>query len=263
LSSDILYTSYRFGEITSSALLFRTMAYTQYAQAVSKAAVHCSSGIRGRRSALADPSTDPRTDCGSHFAAASAYIAVVRVTTQTFLVWICAQEVTEARYVATMKTIRQVKTVFVIFIAFVCCWSPYIVVLLFDNSDRLPLPVHLYTSMLAHLHASLNFAIYSLSNRASCFRYQHHAARLVACCFRRTTPSNNAASTGFYFTCDTRRTTARGPGRISGIDVNKTLLTVERHQFQEIEGSHDAAAETFNASRTPFSVITVENVVTH
>jgi len=68
----------------------------------------------------------------------------------------------EARYVATMKTVRQVKTVFVIFIAFVCCWSPYIVVLLYDNSDSLPLPVHLYASMLAHLHASLNFATYGL-----------------------------------------------------------------------------------------------------
>jgi len=80
------------------------------------------------------------------------------------LLCLCLQEATEASYVATMKTIRQVKTVFVIFIAFVCCWSPYIVVLLYDTTDVLPLPVHLYASMLAHLHASLNFAIYSLMN---------------------------------------------------------------------------------------------------
>ena len=55
----------------------------------------------------------------------------------------------EAGYVATMKTVRQVKTVFIIFIAFVSCWIPYVVVLLYDSSDSLPLPVHLYTSMLA------------------------------------------------------------------------------------------------------------------
>ena len=48
-----------------------------------------------------------------------------------------------------MKTVRQVKTVFIIFIAFVSCWIPYVVVLLYDSSDSLPLPVHLYTSMLA------------------------------------------------------------------------------------------------------------------
>ena len=62
----------------------------------------------------------------------------------------------EARYVATMKTVRQVKTVFVIFIAFVCCWSPYIVVLLYDNSDSLPLPVHLYAVSYTHLTLPTN-----------------------------------------------------------------------------------------------------------
>jgi len=50
----------------------------------------------------------------------------------------------EASHVATMRTIRQVKTVFLIFIAFVSCWTPYIVVVLYDTSDTLPLPVHLY-----------------------------------------------------------------------------------------------------------------------
>jgi len=84
-------------------------------------------------------------------------------------------------FVATMKTIRRVKTVFVIFVSFVSCWTPYIVVVLYDSSDTLPLPVHLYASMLAHLHASLNFAIYGLMNadlRAS------FTARLLAHCRR-------------------------------------------------------------------------------
>jgi len=89
-----------------------------------------------------------------------------------------------------MKTIRQVKTVFIIFIAFVCCWSPYIVVLLYDSSDRLPLPVHLYASMLAHLHASLNFAIYGLMNRNL---YADFASHLLTCCRRRVTGHNAAA----------------------------------------------------------------------
>jgi len=90
-----------------------------------------------------------------------------------------------------MKTIRQVKTVFIIFIAFVSCWSPYIVVLLYDSSDSLPLPVHLYASMLAHLHASLNFIIYGLMNRNL---YADFAAHLLLCCCRRVTTRNAAAA---------------------------------------------------------------------
>jgi len=88
--------------------------------------------------------------------------------------------------VATIKTIRQVRRVFIIFISFFCCWSPYVVVLLYDSADRLSLPVHLYTSMLAHLHANLNFVIYGLSNRTFCARYRRLTASLaVRCCRRR------------------------------------------------------------------------------
>jgi len=106
--------------------------------------------------------------------------------------WICVQEATGASYAATVKTIRQVKTVFVIFISFVSCWTPYVVVLLYDSSDSLPLTVHLFTSMLAHLHANLNFAIYSFSSRAVRAAYRRLAARVVAYCRRRTTPNNSA-----------------------------------------------------------------------
>jgi len=77
-----------------------------------------------------------------------------------------------------MEAIRRVKTVFIIFIAFVCCWTPYIVVVLLDTSDTLPLPVHLYTSMLAHLHASINFVIYGIMNAN--FR-AYFAAHFLAC----------------------------------------------------------------------------------
>jgi len=152
-----------------------------------------------------------------------------------------------------MKTIRQVKTVFIIFIAFVCCWSPYIVVLLYDNADSLPLPVHMYTSMLAHLHASLNFAIYGLSNREFLARYLH---RLVACCRHPLPSPGNAASSVFNnLSCGVHRTIARGAARCAGeVDVNRTLVTVECHQFHGVEGCHDAAAETSSACRPPFSI---------
>jgi len=128
---------------------------------------------------------------------------------------------------ATMKTIRQVKTVFIIFIAFVCCWSPYIVVLLYDNSHSLPLPVHLYASMLAHLHASLNFAIYGLINLHSSF-----ASHLSACCCRRVTSLTTAAAASMtaaaavHGSCSVQRTSGRGTGYMRGVEVNRSFIAV-------------------------------------
>jgi len=146
----------------------------------------------------------------------------------------------EASYVATMKTIRQVKTVFIIFISFVSCWSPYIVVLLFDSSDSLPLPVHLYASMLAHLHASLNFAIYGLMNRNLRSGF---AAHLLAC--RHGTACNDisASATGTvaaYGSYNVQRAlNGRGTECTRAVDVNRSLAPVECHQLIEVNDRRD------------------------
>jgi len=148
-----------------------------------------------------------------------------------------------------MKTVRQVKTVFIIFIAFVCCWSPYVFVLLSDSSDSFPLSVHLYTSMLAHLHASLNFAIYSLNNRNCSENRQHLFEHLMACCCRRNA-AVVATAAELRNNRDTRRTNRRRGivnrriqnarnEFIRGVDdVSRTLVTadIECYQLQEMEG---------------------------
>jgi len=144
-----------------------------------------------------------------------------RLTT-CVLIWV--QERAESNYVATMKTIRQVKTVFIIFIAFVSCWSPYIFVLLYDRSHSLPLPVHLYASMLAHLHASLNFAIYGLMNRNLCPRFAAH----LLCCCRGAAVNSNGSS-------DAMHTTGRGAGYNDRVDANRSFVAVEYHQLQDID----------------------------
>ena len=144
----------------------------------------------------------------------------------------CIQEGTDASYVATMKTIRQVKTVFIIFIAFVCCWIPYIVVLLYDSSDTLPLTVHLYSAMLAHLHANLNFAIYSLNNQTCRAAYRRLGVRLVARCCRSMTPTDVAAAAAVaYDSLDAHRTHERAALRSAAVDTNRALVTVECHQL--------------------------------
>ena len=141
---------------------------------------------------------------------------------------------------ATMKAIRQVKTVFIIFIAFVCCWSPYIVVLLYDSSDSLPLPVHLYASMLAHLHASLNFAIYGLMNRN--LRYGI-AAHVSACC-RRVASCNDvsASPTATAMYCSRR---AGNSGVVHG---NRSTVSAEYHQLR---GIRDYSSRNVRRCRRP------------
>jgi len=130
-----------------------------------------------------------------------------------------------------MKTIRQVKTVFVIFIAFVCCWSPYIVVLLYDNSDSLPLPVHLYASMLAHLHASLNFGIYGLINRD--LLIPSVIAHLLARCCA-LPPGKVDVTSGVVY--DAQRRSRREGERSSRIDGCRVMDTAaEYHQLQEMD----------------------------
>jgi len=154
------------------------------------------------------------------------------IITKLSMCWLCLQVATEASHVATMKTIRQVKTVFIIFIAFVCCWIPYVIVLLCDSSDSLPLSVHLYTSMLAHLHASLNFAIYGLSNYSLCGNCRHFADNVSVCCSQRMIPTNvvSAVVCNSPYLRTNRRT-----GIASEVEMNRTLVTVECYQLQEIE----------------------------
>ena len=85
---------------------------------------------------------------------------------------------------AIVKTIRQIKVIFIIFIAFCVCWAPYIVVLLSDESDIFPRSIHLYASLCAHLHASVNFFIYGLTNKSLRAGYRDFVVRRLfgVCC---------------------------------------------------------------------------------
>jgi len=149
-----------------------------------------------------------------------------------------------------MKAVRQVKTVFIIFIAFVCCWSPYIAVLLYDSSDDLPLPVHLYASMLAHLHACLNFAIYGLMNRNLRSGFAAHVlagCRRVASC-----PAVSASATataGCSYSCGPHLTwSGRRAEMNTCIHVNRSLVSGEYHQLL---GVNDYSSRNVRRCRLP------------
>jgi len=115
--------------------------------------------------------------------------------------------------------------------------------------------------MLAHLHASLNFAIYGLNSRAFRSGYRRLGAGLVTACCRRSTSGNSAAAAAVaaaaaaaYSICDVHCTSGRGAGYIEGDDVNTALVAVEYRPLQD-----DVTAESSNVlRRPPFSVSTVE-----
>ena len=62
------------------------------------------------------------------------------------------------------EALRLSRSLFVIVIAFTLTWTPYCVVIIVDFKDHLPMWVHLWVTILAHSHSSLNFFIYGLTN---------------------------------------------------------------------------------------------------
>ncbi|XP_033756111.1 melatonin receptor type 1B-like isoform X2 [Pecten maximus] len=75
------------------------------------------------------------------------------------------------------ETVRTSKTLFIIFTLFMMCWTPYAVVIAIDIGDRLSMEVHLFVTMIAHTHSSLNCIIYIFSNQ----RFRRSALGILGC----------------------------------------------------------------------------------
>ncbi|XP_071476522.1 melatonin receptor type 1B-B-like [Diadema antillarum] len=78
---------------------------------------------------------------------------------------------------------RLMVTVFIIFLVFLTCWTPYAVVVLTDVHNVYPKELYVGAVILAHLNSSLNSILYGISNR----RYRHGYKKLlfldrVRCC---------------------------------------------------------------------------------
>ncbi|XP_013402285.2 melatonin receptor type 1B-like [Lingula anatina] len=63
------------------------------------------------------------------------------------------------------KTVSMARTLVVIFFAFVICWTPYAFVIVLDADNRFPYQIHLWVTLLAHLHSSVNCTVYLVTNR--------------------------------------------------------------------------------------------------
>ncbi|XP_061191027.1 melatonin receptor type 1B-like [Saccostrea echinata] len=63
------------------------------------------------------------------------------------------------------ETVRSSKMLFCIFVAFVVCWTPYAIVLVLDVQDNFSTKVHLFITLVAHIHSSVNCIIYFAGNK--------------------------------------------------------------------------------------------------
>lgn len=63
------------------------------------------------------------------------------------------------------KSFNLAKTLFVIYAVFSICWIPYALLLVLDKEDTYSHVVHLYITMFAHLHPSINWLVYYTTNK--------------------------------------------------------------------------------------------------
>ncbi|KAJ8322100.1 hypothetical protein KUTeg_000571 [Tegillarca granosa] len=57
------------------------------------------------------------------------------------------------------------KSLFIIYAVFTTCWIPYSLLIVLDSEDSFSHEVHIYITVFAHLHPSINWIVYYLTNR--------------------------------------------------------------------------------------------------
>ena len=77
-----------------------------------------------------------------------------------------------------VNSLRLAKTLFVIYAVFTTCWIPYALIMIIDSEDNYPYESHLYITMFAHLHPSLNWLIYYITNK----RYRRAYEEILFSC---------------------------------------------------------------------------------
>ena len=89
---------------------------------------------------------------------------------------------------------RLARTLFIIFLVFAVCWTPYSLLVLVDHEDRLPHEVHLYALLLAHLHATADCVVYGLTNKHFRDGYKMILASMTCGKLTVFTPTTNPSS---------------------------------------------------------------------
>ena len=69
-----------------------------------------------------------------------------------------------AKDLKIIDCIKSCRSVLIVFIVFVICWVPYALIVSFDVNNTFAMPVHLYFTLLAHMHSSAPFLVYWCTN---------------------------------------------------------------------------------------------------
>jgi hypothetical protein len=64
----------------------------------------------------------------------------------------------------TNRPLKLARTIFIVYAVFSVCWIPFAVLIVADAEDTFPHEVHLLITVFAHLHPSMNWLIYYLTN---------------------------------------------------------------------------------------------------
>lgn len=80
------------------------------------------------------------------------------------------------------KGLKLTKTLFIISVVFITCWVPYAILIVADINNTFAHEIHVYITMFAHLHPSLNWLIYYLTNKNFATGYKQLFRKCRLCC---------------------------------------------------------------------------------
>ena len=63
------------------------------------------------------------------------------------------------------ESMRLARSLFIIFVVFAVCWTPYAIIVSLDHRDVFAREFHIFSILLAHTNSSLNSILYGLTNQ--------------------------------------------------------------------------------------------------
>ncbi|XP_045165923.1 melatonin receptor type 1B-A-like [Mercenaria mercenaria] len=82
-----------------------------------------------------------------------------------------------------LRSFHLARTLFIIYAVFITCWAPYALLIVIDFKDTFSHEIHLYITVFAHLHPSLNWLIYLVTNKKFADAYKHLFNKCRVCHF--------------------------------------------------------------------------------
>ncbi|XP_045165615.2 melatonin receptor type 1B-A-like [Mercenaria mercenaria] len=82
-----------------------------------------------------------------------------------------------------LRSFHLAKTLFIIYVVFVTCWAPYALLVVVDSNNTFRHEIHVFITMFAHLHPSINWFIYYKTNKkfAAGYRSLFHRCKMLSC----------------------------------------------------------------------------------